>query len=141
MRSRGREHASERPVVQQPKQKWKRDDLRLAQESQGEEKKHGRMAGDRGLPGVPHIGMQRQEKEQHAQNVLALRRPGDRLDIDGMERKQGGDHQAAPAKSRDVLEEQEQKHGVTDMQQSIDGVMTRGIYTEECAVERMRQPR
>ena len=61
---------------------------------------------------VPRVGIQREQKKQHAQNVLSLGRPCNRLDIDRMQRKQCGNHQAAPAESRGALQQQKEKHGV-----------------------------
>src|SRR5208282_6513074 len=110
---------AKRPVIPQPEQKWKRDHLWLREQRQRKEARHcgisakPRFAKTRFIKTrsarVPDVGIQREQKKHHAQNVLPLGCPGHGLDVDRMKRKQGGDHQAAPAKSRGALEQQKEK--------------------------------
>ncbi len=42
------------------------------------------------------VSHHRQQPEKSTQHILALCRPGNRLNVEGMERKQGGDETAPP---------------------------------------------
>src|ERR1700733_2576707 len=57
-----------------------------------------------------------------------------------MQRKQRGDHQAAPAESSCTLQEQKKQNSVGGVQDDATVVMTNRIQPEQLAVERMGQP-
>src|ERR1700685_4650104 len=57
-----------------------------------------------------------------------------------MKRKQGSDHQAAPAKSRGALEQKKKKDSIRCVQQDIYVVMSNGVQTEEFVVKSVREP-
>ena len=85
--------------------------------------------------------MQCEQKEQHAEHVLALRHPRDRFDVQRMQRKQRCYRQTRPGQSGRILQQQKQQHHIRRMQQKIDVMVPRGIKPKNLAIERMRQPR
>ena len=89
---------------------------------------------------IPDVGVQCEQKKQHAQHVLALGGPGHGLDIDRVESEQSGDHQAAPSVSGCDLQKQKKKHGVGRVQQHIRVVMSGRFQAEQFAVESVGQP-
>ena len=84
--------------------------------------------------------LQGEQEEQHAQQVLALGNPGDRLHIDGVQRKKRGHHRAAAGESRGPPQHPEKQQDVQRMQQKIDDVRSGGIQAEELEVQRVREP-
>ena len=89
---------------------------------------------------VPAIRGQREEEEEHAEDVLAFRDPGHRLDIDRMQSEKRGDREAAPSQARGTLQNQKQEHRVGGMEKHVDGVLTRRVQAENLAIESMREP-
>ena len=89
---------------------------------------------------IPAIGAEREQKEQHAEQILAFGDPRDRLDIDGMQRKQQGHNQAASAIPGRLGQHPEQQHRIHRVQQQIRFVMPPGVKRKEVVVNGMRQP-
>src|SRR6202011_2596596 len=63
-----------------------------------------------------------------------------RLDVDGMERKQGGNHQAAPAESGCALQQQKEEDSVGRVEQDTDVVVAGRFQAEKLTVESMGEP-
>ena len=86
------------------------------------------------------VGMHGEQKEQHAEDILALRCPGNRLHIDRVQGKQRGHQKTWPARSGRPEQEQEKKNRIRRVQQEIGVVMASRIQVKELVVQGMRKP-
>src|SRR5580700_9247946 len=84
--------------------------------------------------------MECEEKEEHAEHILALGGPGDRFDVDGVQGEQCGHQKTWPGRSGGPKQEQKKENGIRSVKQEIRVVMTGRIQVEELVVERMREP-
>src|SRR5215470_15716093 len=89
--------------------------------------------------------MTRQEPEQRAQNVLALRGPCHRLDMEWMQSEQRGRERSGPhareaAERRETPGESEEEHDVEDVQQQIREVRRARRATGDLPHELMAVP-
>ena len=109
-------HSSERPIIQQQKHDRQSNDHGLGHQAHGEQERDCQVAGNGRLADVPSVGSEREQKEKHAENVLAFRYPGDGLHIKRMHGKERGHHQAARGVSGEPLQNQEQQQRVAGVQ-------------------------
>jgi hypothetical protein len=82
-----------------------------------------------------------QQQEKRAQNVLALRHPRHRLDVQGMCSEERGDDAAAPERAGGETQPEEEQHGIEDVKEHAHEQVRTGIGAEERDVELVRQPR
>jgi hypothetical protein len=80
--------------------------LRLAEQCKHKETKYRSVPGKVGSARVPSIRIESEQEKQHAQYVFPLGRPGHRLDIHRMQRKQRRNHQASPTETGGALQQQ-----------------------------------
>lgn len=103
-------HSRQRPIIEQEQDERERDHHRLGGESGEEESCHRQIPLPVRLSRVPSVGPEGEEEEHCAQDILALRHPCNRLDIDRMNREQhcheeagaeatGGPHQQKKSRS------------------------------------------
>ena len=136
----GRSPAAERPVVEQQQDGGQCDQHRLGQQPQHERQHHAQVAQPAGPADIVDIGPQGQHPEQGAQDVLALRHPGHRLHVQGMDRKQGGHKGTAPGSGRQAIEDAEKEQDVGQVQQQVGQVVAEGPGPKEFCIELQRQP-
>jgi len=92
-------------------------------------------------PGISRIRPQRQQKEERAQHVLALRDPGDGFHMQRVQSKQRGHQRAAPDGAGQALPQAEQQEGVGQVQQHAREVMAPRLQPIKLAIEHVRKPR
>src|SRR5664279_3569377 len=103
-------------------------------------RRNGQVPDDSRFTGVPAICAQGEQKKQHAQRVLAFGDPSHRFDVDGMQGKQRGHHQAASGVTCRTQQYPEQQENVEHMQQQVDVVMSGRIQLKELAIQGVRKP-
>src|SRR5207247_1100374 len=79
---------AERPDVEQQEDQRQRHDHRLGHEAEREGARQRGIASGRGLADVSNVGPYGQDEEEPAQDVFALRDPGDRFDAQKEENAQ-----------------------------------------------------
>src|ERR1017187_6703851 len=88
----------------------------------------------------PVVSMEGEQEEQHAEHILALRGPDYRLDVNRVQGKQSTHRQTGPGESRGPLQQQEQQHRISRVEQEICVVVANRIEVKDLAVQGMRQP-
>ena len=139
-RSRGPEDAPEGPVIQQQENEGERDQHRFGHEPQQKQRERQPVPAAPGALGVAGIGPERQQPEQGAQHVLALRDPGDRLDVQRMKREKRGRERARPARPGHPLQDPEEQDAVCGVQEQARQMMEARVQAEELAIEHVREP-
>ena len=85
--------------------------------------------------------MQRQKPEQRAEKVLSLRDPGNRLDVQGMHRKEHRHEPAQPDPARHPLEQREKTQRASDVERQARQMVTAGPEPIELNVQHVRKDR
>jgi hypothetical protein len=93
------------------------------------------------LSHVREIGSQGEQEEQRAEHVLALRDPGHRLDVQRMQREEGGHERAPEARPRHPLEQAEEQERVHEVNGHARQVVPAGVEAKQLDVELVREPR
>src|SRR5208282_1184916 len=124
----------------QKKQERKCNHLGLAEKRKRKRAYHRSVSGKPRPTRVPDVGIEGKQKEHHAQHVLPLGCPSHGLDVYRMKRKEGGNHQAAPAEPGGALEKQKEQDRIERVQQHTHVVVPGGIRAEEFAVESKGKP-
>src|SRR2546425_980755 len=106
----------------------------------GKQSGYDQIASHLRLSHIPVIGSQGQQKEEHAQNVLALRGPGHRFDVNRMQGKKRSHRETSPRKTGWPLKDQEQQHRVDCVEQEIDVMMPVRIEPEQLTIQSVRKP-
>ena len=89
---------------------------------------------------IADIGAEREQEEERAEHILALRNPGDRLDMQGMQREQRRHHEAAPEGTRHPPQQQEQQQRIGDMKPHTYQVLCPRLVAEELKVQHVGDP-
>ena len=92
-------------------------------------------------PEVVNVRESREEPPQRAQDVLAFGDPGDRLDVQRVDREQRGHDSACREPARHSLEQHEQQDRVQRVQGDVDEVGRARRHAEQLDVEHVRDPR
>ena len=75
-----------------------------------------------------------EEEEKGAEKILALRNPGDGLNIERMNSENGGDKSGAPAFAGEPVENKKKQHGVNDVQENVVEMVPAGGRFEKLAI-------
>src|SRR5262245_43758728 len=89
---------------------------------------------------MPLVGSKCEQTKQHAEHVLALRRPSHGLNVYRMKRKECCRDETSSRTPGGPLQHQKEQDNVQPMQQDVDVVVADGIQTEQLAVQGMRKP-
>src|SRR6185369_15745805 len=114
--------ALERPEVEEEQEQGSRDEHRLGEEAQREERRDREITPRPSPPGPRDIRGGGQEKEQRAQDALALGDPGDALDVQRVHGEERGHGGARPESGRRGAEEQEEEDGARRVEGRVDEV-------------------
>ena len=82
---------------------------------------------------------ERQQREEHRQQVLALGDPGDRFDLGGMDDEQDRAEQGDPALAQQLLGQQVNERAVEGVQQHVDDVVTAWVQTPDVILDPVRK--
>ena len=92
------------------------------------------------LSHVLHVGPNRKQREQGAQNILALGNPRHRLHVERMNGKNRRD-ECAPGRSfTRAIENPEQQYGIQNVEKHTRDVVPARIKTVDLRIQHMREP-
>jgi len=93
------------------------------------------------LVNIAGIKGQGKQAEKAAEDVLALRDPGDRFDPQRMHREQRGHQEASPEGAGQLPQPDEDERGVHGVEQNAGEMMAGGLQTEQLTVHHVGQHR
>src|SRR5208283_2432706 len=133
-------HALQRPVV--PKQQYEResDDLGLGHQPQSIQKCNDKITANSRSRRIPAISAEREQKEERAQQVLALSNPDHALDVDRMQGEERSHHCAATNITRRPPQHLEEQQHVHHVPKQVYLVVAARIEDKELAIQSMRKP-
>src|SRR5882762_5686446 len=79
---------------------------------------------------VSQIKPERQQAKEGAEDILALRYPGDRFDVHGMQGEESSDEPAAPNCAGHRTKQSKQQQAIGGVKQKIGEMMSRGTRSE-----------
>ena len=89
---------------------------------------------------VARVGPHRQQPEERAQQILALRHPRHRVHLQRMQGEQRRQDRAPPKRPRHPPEHQEDQDRIERVKQQVDQVMARRLQPEQLAVQHVGNP-
>jgi hypothetical protein len=132
--------ASQRPVINQQKNDRQCHQHRLRHQTQSEGTKGQQISATAWTLCIPGIEEKGEHPEKGAQNVLAFSHPCDRLHVEGMERKKGGNKNALPVCPGHPEKEQEEQDGIERVEHNVHEVVGPRIESEQLDIQHMGQP-
>ena len=139
-RGRGTSHSLQRPVIQQQEEEGQRHHHRLGHESQPEETRHREVSPHAPAPDVRHVGGSAQQRQERAEDVLALGDPGHRLHVERVQGEERGHHGAAPGRAGERLQQGEEQCGVQGVEEDVGCVVAPGRQAEDLHVQHVGDP-
>jgi len=131
----------QRPVIQQEQDERQGHQHGLRHQAQRKEQHDEQISPRPRSFDVPAVRPHREQPEEGGQDVLALGHPRHGFHVERVEGKQGGDDDALPAGLRHPKQNDEQQHGIRDVEQKIREMVPAGSQPEELNVRQVGDPR
>jgi hypothetical protein len=132
--------ATERPEVEQEQGGRKRDEHRLCHETDHEEEHDGEIANGAWGADVSAIGPEARLSEERRKDILALRDPDNRLDVERVQGEEQGDRERQPPAAGHPGEGEQQEKTAGDVKAEVAEVKDTGAEAEELDVGHEGQP-
>src|ERR1051326_5106580 len=145
-----------RPVIQEKQHEGQGDEHRLAHQTQEKEDGREQIEDGRSYPlaspcsyllspisyllRIACVGEQRQHEEKGAEHVLAFGHPGNRFDVNRVEREEGRHHGAGPGSAGHSLQQEKEQHCIGRVEQKVREVMEAWIQAEHLDIQGVRKP-
>jgi len=134
------ERPPERPEVEHQQQDRQRDEHRLRQDPKRHADERSRVAAPAPGARVRDPRVQREQAEQRAEQVLALRDPRHRLDVLRVEREQQRGRSARALPCSEARQQREHERRAERVQQGVLQVRRGSARAEQAHVDHVREP-
>ena len=129
-----------RPEIEKQENEGQCDHHRLGHQPERKEEKGKGVALPLPLPGVARVGKHGGQPEKRAQYILSLGHPGNRFDMERMNRKQSGRNGAPPDRPGQISKQQEKEKSVCDMQEQVVPVVARRANPVQLHIKHVGDP-
>src|SRR5207248_295833 len=135
------DHAFERPVIQEQKNNWQRNQHRFRHQPASKQDRYLQVAADRWFARVIQIRGEREHKEESTQNVFAFGNPDDRLHPQRMDGKDRRHECASPKRAGQPTKQVEENDSSRGVEQNISEMMRPSAEPEHSTIEHVRKRR
>jgi hypothetical protein len=137
--------ATERPIIQKEQNEGSRHEHGFGHEAEGKEHegegviKFGFCVGEFGGESVAGVSQQRQQEKETAEDVLALRGPGDGFDTERMQAEEQGNEKRGDLELGEAEEEKKNEGSIGGVEEDIAEVVAPRLQAEKPAIEEVRE--
>ena len=127
--------AVQRPVVEQKEYTGQSHQHWFGHEAEGKDNKGQQVSPKPRMLDIKKVCPYGQHPEKCAQDILALSHPSNRLDMEGMESKKGGNKSAAVRGGGHAVKQEKEQQCVCKVKHQVGEMMAPGVQPKELAVQ------